>query len=562
MPLIEETRRALREALARSASALDLDVRLEEIPVESPRDPEHGDLASTIALTLAGRLKKNPRQIAHALKADLEADPPDPEHLPIEAIQIAGPGFLNFRFAPSWLERALTEVLTEGPAFGRSRRMEGEAINFEFVSANPTGPLNVVSTRAAAVGDALAALCDAAGARVEREYYVNDAGRQIRLLGQSLLARIREQFGEAAELPEEGYHGEYLVEMAAEFVEAGLPDWWEGADSDERAERLAEWAVPGIMARQERALKRFGLTYDTWFQESSLHASGAVEATLAELRRGGHTFEAEGAVWLRSTEFGDEKDRVLITSDERPTYLLPDIAYHRDKYARGWKRLVDLWGPDHHGYIARLSAGLQALGHAAEDFQVLIVQQVNLLRGGEVVKMSKRAGRLIEMEELLEEVGVDASRFFFLMRSTTSHLDFDLDLAVSKNEENPVYYVQYAHARICSILARSVEEGLDVDGQITGADPASLTAPEERALLRAIAAFPEAVADAARTFEPHRITTYLRDLAAAFHPFYHNHRVIGAPAGEQAARLALCSGVRQVLTNGLDLLGVSAPERM
>ena len=562
MPLIEETREALKVAIAAAAGGIGLELAPEEVPVEAPRDPSHGDLASTVALSLAGRLQRNPRELAEALVSALEGAPPDPAVAPLQALEIAGPGFLNFRFAPAWLERALQEVHSEGPAYGRSDRMAGEDFHFEFVSANPTGPLNVVSARAAAVGDTLAALCEAAGARVHREFYVNDAGRQVRLLGESLEARIRQQLGEEAPLPEEGYHGAYLVEMAARFVEGGLPEWWRETAGEERAERLARWAVDRIVAAQQEVLGRFGLRFDTWFRESELYTDGSVDATLRELGEGGHTYEANGAVWLRSTAFGDEKDRVLVTSDGRPTYLLPDIAYHRSKYARGWRTLVDLWGPDHHGYIPRMSAALQALGYPADAFRVLIVQQVNLLRSGEVVKMSKRAGRLIEMEELVEEVGVDAARFFFLMRSTSSHLDFDLDLAVSRNEENPVYYVQYAHARISSILAKAEEEGIDASAEAATADLSVLVAPEERALLRIVAAFPETVAEAARAFEPHRVTTFLRELAAAFHPFYHNHRVLGAPKREEAARLALCIGVRRVLANGLSLLGVGAPERM
>jgi arginyl-tRNA synthetase len=555
MPLIARTATDLRRAL------------------EAPRDPAHGDLASTAALSLAGRVGRPPRQVAEALREALLKIPPDDTAVPLEAIEIAGPGFLNFRFRPSWLEQALAEALAQPKAYGRSDRLSDRTVLFEFVSANPTGPLNVVSARAAAVGDTLAALWGAAGAKVGREFYVNDAGRQVRLLGQSLEVRVRQQLGGSAELPEEGYHGDYLVDMAADFVSGGLPSWWKEGASPEagtsdaegaggRSDHLAQWAIERILERQERALDSFGLSFDTWFRESSLHSGGQVTATLDALHAGGYTYESEGALWFRSTDFGDEKDRVLVTSDGRPTYLLPDIAYHRDKFARGWATLVDLWGPDHHGYIPRMAAALQALGHPASAFHVLIVQQVNLLRGGELVKMSKRAGRLIEMEELVEEAGVDATRFFFLMRGTSTHLDFDLDLAVARSEENPVYYVQYAHARICSILERAREEGIDPDQQVREADLGGLIEPEERTLLRLIADFPETVADAAETFEPQRLTTWLRDLAAAFHPFYHNHRVLGVEPGLQAARLALCEGIRLTLANGLTLLGVNAPEQM
>jgi arginyl-tRNA synthetase len=570
MSLLERTVAGLRQALRRAAAAQGWELDPAQVLLESPRDPAHGDLASTVALALAGRLGRRPREVAETLQRALQADPPP--GVPIAAIEVAGPGFLNFRMAPEWLAGALDEVLVKGAGYGRSDRLAGRSVLFEFVSANPTGPLNVVSARAAAVGDALAALWATAGARVGREFYVNDAGRQVRLLGLSLEARVRQRLGEEAPLPEEGYHGDYLVELADQFLAGGLPEWWttqpavhdpgEEGEGGGRCDRLADWAIERIVERQRRALAAFGLRFDTWFRESSLHASGAVTATLDELKARGVTFEAEGALWFRSSALGDEKDRVLLTGDGRPTYLLPDIAYHRDKYVRGWASLVDLWGPDHHGYIPRMTAALQALGHEPESFRVLIVQQVNLLRGGQVVKMSKRAGRLIEMEELLEEVGVDAARFFFLMRGTSTHLDFDLDLAVARNEENPVYYVQYAHARICSILERASAEGLDVPLLIREADLTRLVEPEERTLLRLVADYPETVADAAVALEPQRLTTTLRELAAAFHPFYHRHRVLGAPDDLPAARLALCQGVRTTLANGLTLLGISAPERM
>jgi len=562
VPLLYRTTRALREAISAAATASGWELEPQNAVVEVPRDTSHGDLASTAALSLAGPLKRNPRDVAEELKKALEENPPPPEIVPLASIEVAAPGFLNFRLEAQWLESGLVEVLSEGPAYGRSDRLEDEAILFEFISANPTGPLNVVSARAAAVGDVLAALCEAAGARVEREFYVNDAGRQVWLLGASLEARLRQELGEDVPLPEEGYHGDYLVDMATQLVSEELPQWWESPDREERVQRLAEWAVERVLIQQRKTLETFGLEFDTWFRESSLHKEGAVEETLEVLRSRGHIYEAEGAVWLRSTTFGDEKDRVLITSDGRATYLLPDAAYHRNKFGRGWKTLVDLWGPDHHGYIARMHAALQALGYPREAFRVLIIQQVNLLRGGETVKMSKRAGRLIEMEELIEEVGSDAARFFFLMRSTSTHLDFDLDLAVSQNEENPVYYVQYAHARISSILLKAETDGVDVDAEIAGADLSVLEAPEERALLRGLVEFPHVVAEAALAFEPHRIPIYLREVAATFHPFYHNHRVVGSPPAHQAARLALCLGVRQMLANGLGLLGVSAPDRM
>ncbi len=565
MPLLDRTAEAIRAVVAEAAGRLGWTVDPAAVGVERPRDPAHGDFAVTLALALAGELKRNPREIADRLRASLEAGSPPGSELPIAALEVAGPGFLNLHLQPVWLEDGLREVLAGGDAYGRSRSLAGREILFEFISANPTGPLNVVSARAAAVGDALAALWAAAGARVGREYYVNDTGRQVRLLGESLAVRLRQEAGETVELPAEGYHGDYLVELAREFAAAypGGPETFAAAaGSADTVDALATWAVERILERQMRSVEAFGVRFDTWFHESSLHQSGAVDGARDALQAEGYTYEADGALWLRSTDFGDEKDRVLVTGDGRPTYLLPDIAYHRDKYARGWRILVDLWGPDHHGYIPRLSAALQALGHEPDSFRVLVVQQVNLLRAGEPVKMSKRAGRLIEMEELIEEVGVDAARFFFLMRATGTHLDFDLDLAAARNEENPVFYVQYAHARIASLLRKACDDGIDLTAAIAGAELARLHQPEERALLRLLVEFPVVVAEAAGSFEPHRLPAYLRDLAAAFHPFYHNHRVVGSDEPEQNARLALCLGVRQVLANGLGLLGVTAPERM
>ncbi len=565
--LLDQTVAAVRSAIVEAIAAEGWTLDEERIVVEKPRDPSHGDLATTAALVLAREVGQNPREIAATLQARIGESPPAVEAAPLSSMEIAGPGFLNFRFADSWLERGLAETLAQGPEYGRNDRLAGRSILFEFISANPTGPLNVVSARAAATGDTLAALWQTAGARAGREYYINDAGRQVRLLGESLEARLLQAQGEDIAVPEEGYHGEYLVDMADRFLAEEHPDWWEESNrevSDREAliENLSRWATDQVVAVQKEIVESFGLHFDTWFRESSLHGSGAVEATLEDLRSRGHIYESEGAVWFRSSEFGDEKDRVLITGDGRPTYLLPDIAYHRDKYARGWATLVDLWGPDHHGYIARMSAALEALGHNREDFDVMIVQQVNLLRGGEIVKMSKRAGRLIEMEELLEEVGRDAARFFFLMRSASTHLDFDLDLAVSANDENPVYYVQYAHARISSVLEHAKSEGIDPDAELAIADLTRLVEEEERGLMRLLVDFPGLVADAAESFEPHRIPAHLRQLSAAFHHFYHNHRVVGSEPEVQSARLALCAGVRQTLANGLALLGVSAPDRM
>jgi arginyl-tRNA synthetase len=562
--LIERTVQALREALLEAAKEAGWPMAASDVPLGPPRESTHGDLATPVALGLARRVGLPPREIADRLRLHLERAGALPVDFPLERIEIAGPGFLNFRFAPAWMEGIIPEIVAGAERWGRSRRLQGRSLLLEFVSANPTGPLNVVSARAAAVGDALASLCAASGARVGREFYVNDAGRQVELLGASLQARIRQAEGGAATLPEEGYQGEYLVELARRFLQEP-PPWWSHRPAESESEQislLSEWAVERMLEQQQQVLARFGLHFDRWYRESSLHEQGAVQETLEALRERGGIYESEGATWLRATEFGDEKDRVLVTGEGRPTYLLPDIAYHRDKFARGWETVVDLWGPDHHGYISRMQAALQCLGHAPEHFRVLIVQQVNLLRGGEAVKMSKRLGRLIEMEELIEEVGTDAARFLFLTRATSTPLDFDLDLAVARNEENPVYYVQYAHARLCRLLEKAADQGLPIQGALDPTPLPALVEPEARMVMRLLASFPEVVADAACQFEPHRVPAYLRELAAAFHVFYHHHQVVGSPEPVQGARLALCRAARIVLANGLALIGVSAPERM
>jgi len=445
----------------------------------------------------------------------------------------------------------------------------------EYVSANPTGPLNVVSARAAAVGAALVRLLRATGHRAEGEFYVNDAGLQVELLGASLAARFAERIGAPAAFPENGYKGAYLHDLAAGLAEGearaalgrGDTAWFR----DQALERIVAW--------QQRDLADYGAEFARWFRESTLHASGAVMQALAELEARGVTYralrpetdlsgapaggeeeEAGGAeaTFLRTTTFGDDKDRVVRKSDGQPAYLLPDIAYHRDKHARGFRRAIDLWGPDHHGYVSRMKAAMQALGYGADFLEVLIVQQVNLLSGGQPVKMSKRAGEFITLRELMDEVGSDCSKFFFLLRSTGAHLDFDLDLAKRQNDENPAYYVQYAHARIAALLRFAAERGLEP----AVAERIPLAAAEELALTRKLATFPEVVRGAAAAREPHRIPAYLMETAAEFHRFYHACRVVGDDPAVSRARLQLASATRQVLANGLALLGVSAPERM
>ena len=524
----------------------------ERLPLETPRDPAHGDLASNVAMALAKTAGLPPRRVAERLVEALDLGPEV-----LAAAEIAGPGFLNFRLAPAALHGVLLEVLERGPAYGESDLGRGLCVQVEYVSANPTGPMNVVSARAAAVGSALVRLLRATGHDVRSEFYVNDSGRQVRLLGLSFQARCRERLGLPGEFPAEGYHGTYVREMVAEFPEAETA----AALADPEAERFREWALERIVPQQARDLDAYGVGFDEWFRESRLHAEGKLDATLAELRARGHVFEQEGALWFRSTAFGDEKDRVLVRSGGEPTYFLADIAYHRDKHARGFARVIDIWGPDHHGHVLRLQGALTALGLPAGFLEVELLQHVRLLAGGVEVKMSKRTGEYVTLRELVDEVGADVAKYFFLMRSTTTPLDFDLDLAKSQSDENPAYYVQYAHARIASLVRYAGEHGIEPPAEPAAA-AARLTAPEELALLKELLLFPELVRGAARAREPHPLPTYLARLAETFHRFYHVHRVVTADRELSQARLLLCLGVRQVVRNGLGLLGVAAPERM
>jgi arginyl-tRNA synthetase len=524
----------------------------DELSLDVPRQPEHGDLSSNVALGLAKTAGRPPRQVAEKILASLSLDASD-----VAATEIAGPGFINFRLAPEALRRVLLEVLERGADYGRSNLGRGRKMQVEFVSANPTGPLNVVNARAAAVGDALLRIFRFTGHDAASEFYVNDAGRQVELLGLSLQARLAEAHGRTVPFPEEGYLGDYLTELAGRFPaeEVGA------ALADSSAERCRTWALDEMLAWQKRDLERYGVRFDRWFRESELHAGGALPQTLEDLRSRGHVYEKDGASWFRSSAFGDSEDRVLVRQNGEPTYFLADIAYHRSKATRGFAHVIDLWGPDHHGHIVRMQAALEALGLGKDYLEVQIVQWVKLLRGGEPVKMSKRAGDFVLLSDLLDEVGTDNARYFFLLRSTTAPLDFDLDVAKAQNNDNPAYYVQYAHARISSLIRHAAESGVP-----RLEDPAHvvdrLVEAEEFDLCKALFHFPHVLQGAARTREPHRVPTFLRGLAESFHRFYQVHRVVSDDRDLSQARLALAEGVRQTLANGLTLLGVAAPERM
>jgi arginyl-tRNA synthetase len=522
---------------------------------EVPRQAEHGDYATNTAMTLARAARRPPRQIAEQIVRHF---PPLPE---VERIDVAGPGFLNIVLAPAWCAAALRDILALGAAFARSDSLQGQRVRLEFVSANPTGPLVIVNARAAAIGDALARLLRAQGAQVTTEYYVNDAGTQFEALARSFEARVRQARGEPASLPDNGYPGEYLVDLAAEYLRQGGPAP-AAVPADRRLEHLGRWAVARIVEQQRVVLHAYGVDFDRWTSEQRDVRDRHLPAkALDELASRGLTHEHEGALWFRSPEFGDDKDRVLRRSSGEVTYFAVDVANHHYVKFADADRVIDLFGPDHHGYVPRLRAAMEALGHPPQAFEVLIVQLVTLLRDGQPVRMSKRRGEFVLMEELLEEVGRDAARFTFLTRRHDSPLEFDLAVATRQSAENPVYYVQYAHARIRSIEKQLAEQGIRVPPW-SAVDVDVLRLDEELTLMKRLVQFPDVVAGAARALEPHRVAYWLYELAGLFHPYYKAHRVIQADERLMFARLALCTAVGEVLRDGLALLGVSAPESM
>ncbi len=518
-----------------------------EITLESPPDPKMGDRSCTIALALAKQLKRAPRQIAEEIRDAIKTDGSI-----IERIEIAGAGYLNFFCSEEvWLQ-LLQSILSTGPDYGSSDTGKNEKRLFEFVSANPTGPMNIVSARAAALGDSMVRLQKKVGFSADSEFYVNDSGKQIRLLGESVQARARELQGETAEIPDGGYHGAYIKDLAKRALDESAANCLEVS-----AELTGRWAADKLREGQEATLEEYGVKFDRWFRESELYTDNSHQKTLERLKANGHIYEKDGALFFRTTEFGDDEDRVVITSDGRPTYFLPDIAYHLNKAERGYVRVFDLLGPDHHGHGKRMQAAMKAAGMPDDFLEIIIVQQVNLLRGGEPVKMSKRTGEMVTMKELLDEVGADAARQIFLSRKWSSHLDFDIESAKDRSEKSPVFYVQYAHARICSIFRKAGDRG---DASLN--DLEKLKAAEERNLMRSLSLFPDVVESAALYLAPHRLNTYLGDLATAFHHFYHECRVISEDEGLTRARLALCRAVQIALIEGLRLMGMTAPERM
>lgn len=528
--------------------------------LERPRNPEHGDFATNLAMVLAGRLGRPPRQIAAEIVQELDLG-----RAGLAGAEIAGPGFINFRLAAGSIQARVAEIVSADRTFGRVEASQRRRIQVEFVSANPTGPLHVAHGRGAALGDAIAALLEHVGNDVQREFYVNDAGLQIDRLAESLESRWLEATGTPTAIPEGGYHGDYLRELAAD-LETEMGDSLRAVPRDERLRIMRERATRTLREEQDRDLREFGVRFDEYFPESRLYEEGRLEETLEELASHGLTYEADGAVWLRSSAFGDDKDRVLVKSDGSFTYFLPDIAYHREKARRGFEHVIDVWGADHHGYVPRMQAVLRALG--LPDFlDVEIVQMVRIVRGGKEVKLSKRAGDMVTLRDLIRETGPDVARYFFLMRRGDAQMLFDLDLALDHSEKNPVYKVQYAHARMCSIFRKAGVERTSVTGT---ADLSRLADPAEQDLIKQLVQYPEVVARAADAHSPHMVCEYLEATAGMVNSWYHAGNpsrnpelaVLVADPDLRDARLSLARAVQIVLRNGLELLGLRAPEQM
>jgi arginyl-tRNA synthetase len=544
--------RAWHEAMdAGTLPRLPDDAERPTIDVERPAHPDHGDLASNLAMKLARPYRRGPLDIARALATEIATDAAAGQS-PIASVEVAPPGFLNLRLADRTLETTVGAILADPAAWGRVPAVRPRTVNVEFVSANPTGPLTIGNARGAFIGDLLSRVLEAGGQTVTREYYFNDRGGQIPNLGASVVAIRR---GEP--IPDDGYHGDYVARLAADvpddvWAEATAP----GADANEV---VGHWAALRVRAGIEASLERLGVHFDVWTTEASLHEGGWVERAIDRLRDAGHVYTADGALWFRSTDFGDDKDRVIIRADGRPTYFAADIGYVTEKFSRGFDHLIYVWGADHHGTVARVRNAAQAMGYDQDAVQMLLYSWVRFIRDGVEISMSKRAGEFITLDELLEEVGVDAARWFFASRAATTGIDFDIELAKKESADNPVYYVQYAHARIASILRKAADTGLapaiNVEGLLGGVP--------EAALARAIVRFPEVVEDAARSEETHGVTAYATELATQFHAFYRDARVVDASEPERSAgRLALVSAARTTLANALGLLGISAPEAM
>ncbi len=551
------------------------------IELEKPRERSHGDLSTNVALILGGRLGRKPRELAGEIAADV-AFP----HEVIESVEIAGPGFINFRIAQDHQIELLLDVMNPEGALETIKTGGGKRINVEFISANPTGPLNVVSARAGAFGMTLVKLLDAIGYDAHAEYYVNDAGRQVTLLGQTLRAHYLQLVGDDVEFPEGGYEGRYLEIMAGELLEQdtaavqaaatafndesfqrvtapeGNAEDWRKLPEEKSVRCFSKYALMKILSWQRETCRRFGLRFETWYFESELHESKRVERALEKLKKMGVTFEDEDAIWFKSTDYGDEKDRVLVRSDGMPTYFLADIAYHYHKFQRGFERAIDYWGPDHHGYIPRMTGAMEALGCGKDWLEVEILQQVAFIESGRNVQMSKRKGKFVTMDSLIDEVGADVAKYIFLTRKPNSHLDFDLDLAREQSDANPVMKVKYAHARICNLLLKAEEAGITVD-EMTDKSLANLEVEAEWNLVRELIRLPQVIVSAAQSREPHRLTSYLDEVAGLYNSFYNLCRkILEQPDDRRRAQLQLSQATQYVLRVVMEMLGVDAPERM
>ncbi len=554
---VKNLNKALREAFAKAMeNGLLPQAEIPEFIVETPADRSHGDLATNAAMVSARTFRSAPRKIAEILTGCIDLAGTD-----ISSFEIAGPGFINFFYDSSYYAAVLDEIKTKGADYGKSDFGSGKRVLVEFVSANPTGPMHVGNARGGAIGDSLASVLETAGYETAREFYVNDAGNQIEKFGLSLDIRYMQLFREGYELPEDSYHGQDIIDHAKAFAKV-YGDKYVEAETAERRKALVDFALPKNIEGLERDLLKYRIKYDRWFRESTLHNSGAVKNIVELLKEKGHTYEQDGAVWFKASQFGADKDFVLVRSNGIPTYVVPDIAYHYDKLVtRGYDKAIDILGADHHGYVPRLKAALTALDVDASKLDVVLMQMVRLIKNGELYKVSKRSGKAITLVTLLEEIPIDAARFFFNLREANSHFDFDIDLAIEKSSQNPVYYVQYAHARICNILKKLAEDGIS-PRDCTAEDYAKLTAPEEIELIHKLAAYEEEIISAAKDYDPSKITRYVYDVATLFHKFYNACRVNNDDESLMQARLALCISTRTVIANVLTMFKITAPESM
>ncbi len=523
---------------------------------EIPADSKNGDVSTNAAMVCARPFRNNPRKIAEAIvsKIDLNGSY-------FARCEVAGPGVINFFYSTEWYATVVATVLEQKEKYGETDLGAGKSVLVEFVSANPTGPMHIGNARGGAIGDCLASVLEKAGYEVAREFYINDAGNQIEKFKTSLEVRYLQIYKPETELPEDAYKGQDIIDHANAFNEI-YGDKYVNADSEERRQALCDFALPKNIQKLHDDLGKYRIQYDKWFNESTLHKDGSVQRVIEQLKASGHTYEKDGALWFKTTEFGDEKDRVLVRENGVPTYLVPDIAYHYNKLAvRKFDKAVDIFGADHHGYIARIKASMTALGVDADRLDIVIMQMVNLVRNGEKYKLSKRSGKAITLSTLLDEIPIDAARFFFNLREPNSHFDFDLDLAVSQTSQNPVYYVQYAHARICSVLKKMNEEGIEVKS-LDKATLSVLTAPEEQEMIKHLATLPNVINEAAKAYDPAKVTKYVIDLATMYHKFYNNCRIMGEDESVMQARLSLSLAVKQVIKNILDMLKITCPESM